>query len=79
MLDPAFDTTPFAVPVAWEMLWSDLNEKKPVYFIDTSPGNFHQYGKYSLRKFKHLQNYVDTHYRLEQEVAGALLYRRRAY
>jgi len=75
--DNSFDTSEYATPGSWDMFFADLNEKKPVYFIDTSPGNYHDYGKYPISLYPHLIKYLKDNYILETSFKGADFYRRK--
>ena len=71
-----FDTTSLITRGSWEMLFEDLKKNRPVYFIDTSVGNYHDYIKYPIDKYRALADYIRRHYRLEARHAGADFYRR---
>lgn len=69
------DTTWVAAPESWPMLKADLERNKPKLIIDTSPGNYHDFGRYPLKNYPILRHYVETHCRLETEIAGMDIYR----
>lgn len=75
--DPSFDTAEFISEGSWELLFEDLEKNKPLYFVDTSPGNHHDYGKYPIAKYPLLKRYLDNHYAFEASVNGADIYRRK--
>lgn len=75
--DPDFRTDSFIAADSWGLFFEDMRVNKPVYFIDTSPGNHHDYGKYPINKFPNLLNYVNENYVFERTIAGADIYRRR--
>lgn len=75
--DEFFDTSQYATRGSWDMLFADLEKNKPTYFIDTSPGNYHDYKKYPLERFPDLLSYVHTYFDFETTVADAHLYRRK--
>lgn len=77
VIDSTFDTSQYAAPGAWDMFRQDLQTKRPLYIIDTTPGNFHQYGKYPITKYPWFFEYLTGHYDLEINIAGADLYRRK--
>jgi hypothetical protein len=58
------------------MLLADLEAAKPAYIADTSPGNYHDYGKYPVAKYPQLIAYLREHYRYETRIDGVDLYRR---
>ncbi|MBT3182650.1 MAG: hypothetical protein HN337_09125 [Deltaproteobacteria bacterium] len=75
--DDLFDTTKYATPGSWDMFFADLKENKPVYFVDTSPGNYHDYGKYPVSGYPKLMAYLNDNYTLESTYKGADFYRRK--
>ena len=58
------------------MLLADLAEAKPAYVVDTSPGNYHDYGKYPVAKYPQLMAYLKKEYHHEATVDRIDLYRR---
>lgn len=74
--DEFFDTSPFITRGSWDFLFEDLKRTKPIYFVDTSPGNYHGYGPYPVTKYPRLKEWLDRYYELETRVKGADLYRR---
>lgn len=74
--DPDFDTTAFIKPGSWGMFFGDLERTKPAYLVDTSPGNWHDYGKYPISKYPALMDYLQRHYRYETTIDQMDLYRR---
>ncbi len=64
------------MPEAWEMFFSDLTRRRPLYFIDTSPANLHDYGAYPVAAYPRLAEYLKAHYREEVIVNGVAFYRR---
>ncbi len=69
------DITWLAVPEAWPMLETDLNRDPPELIVDTSPGNYHDFGRYPLRDYPILRRFVDQNCRLEKIIAGTDIYR----
>jgi 4-amino-4-deoxy-L-arabinose transferase-like glycosyltransferase len=74
--DEFFDTTPYITKGSWQLFFQDMNKNKPLYFIDTSPGNYHDYGKYPITKYPDLMDFLETYYHFETSVNGANIYRR---
>ena len=74
--DPSVDTTAYITNGSWEMFFADMENRKPIYFIDTSPGNYHDYGKYPLSKYPKLMSYLSDHYNREKSFAGVDFYKR---
>ncbi len=75
--DSNFDTQLYVTDKSWQLLFMDLEMHKPIYFIDTSPGNYHDYGKYPISKYPALQHYIDAHYVFETDINGAHFYHRK--
>jgi hypothetical protein len=63
------------VPEAWPMLEADLNGDPPELIVDTSPGDYHDFGRYPLMDFPILRSFVDKNCRLEKSIAGTDIYR----
>lgn len=74
--DPNFDTTAYIKPGSWEMFSEDMEESRPVYFVDTSPGNYHDYGKYPISKYKALVDFLQKNYSFETTIDKMDIYRR---
>jgi len=74
--DPIFETSAFITPSSWEKFFEDLETNKPIFFIDTSPGNYHDYGKYPVSKYSALKKYLLENYTLVKEDFGASFYKR---
>lgn len=77
VLDPSFDTLPYAAPGAWLLFQLDMEKNRPRYIVDAAVGNFHQYRKYSPHNYPWLHGLLKRDYVLETNIAGADLYRRR--
>ncbi len=72
------NTDSYIVSGAWEDFCDDLIRYQPVYFVDTSTGDYHEYGKYPIhRKYRgfDLGKFVDRFYREETRIYGMTLYR----
>jgi 4-amino-4-deoxy-L-arabinose transferase-like glycosyltransferase len=69
------DITWLAVPEAWPMLEADLKRDPPELIVDTSPGNYHDFGRYPLRDYPILRGFVDQNCRLETKIGGTDIYR----
>lgn len=74
--DKFFDTKPYVTKGSWNLFFEDMNKNRPIYFIDTSPGNYHDYGKYPITNYPDLMKYLNRHYHFESTVNGANIYRR---
>jgi hypothetical protein len=64
-----------AIPEAWPMLEKDLAPNPPELIVDTSPGNYHDFGRYPIKDFPILRKFLDEHCRLETTIAGNDIYR----
>ena len=69
------DITWATVPAAWSMLKTDLERNHPKLIIDTSPGDYHDFGRYPLRDYSILREYVDANCHLENSIVGMDIYR----
>lgn len=76
--DPDFDSSEYITPGSWDLFFEDMERNKPLYFVDTSPGDHHDYGKYPMSKYPELTKFVGDNYILEKSVAGADVYRRKS-
>jgi hypothetical protein len=64
------------LPAAWDMLFEDLERRRPALFVDAAAGGWDGYGKYPLARYPRLRAYVERHYRPVEVPAGVVLYRR---
>jgi 4-amino-4-deoxy-L-arabinose transferase-like glycosyltransferase len=69
------DTTWLFVPEVWPMLETDLKRDPPELIVDTSPGNYHYYGRYPIRNYPIINGFIDKNCRLEISIAGTDIYR----
>ena len=69
------DITWLEVPEAWPMLKEDLNRNPPELIVDTSPGNYHDFGRYPLKDYPILRGFVEENCRLEIQIGGTNIYR----
>ena len=76
--DPNADAAANVVPGSWDMLEADLGERRPRFFVDTSPGNIGAYGKFPPARFPRLQVILDRDYTPIGEVAGVRIFALRA-
>jgi len=63
-------------PARWQMLFADLERRRPALFVDAAAADWNGYGKYPLARYPRLRAYVDVHYRPVEVRAGVVLYRR---
>jgi hypothetical protein len=71
-----WDANANQLPAAWDMLFADLERRRPALFVDAAAAAWDGYGKFPLARYPRLQVYVGRHYRLADISAGVLLYRR---
>ena len=64
------------LPAAWEMLFADLEQRRPALFVDAAAAGWDGYGKYPLGRYPRLRAYVEQHYRPVEVRGGVVLYRR---
>jgi 4-amino-4-deoxy-L-arabinose transferase-like glycosyltransferase len=76
--DPKADASANVVPESWDMLEADLRERRPRFFVDTSPGNLGAYGKFPPAGFPRLRVILDRDYTPIGEVGGARIFALRA-
>jgi hypothetical protein len=61
---------------AWPLLLQDLDQRRPTYVLDTAAAGWKGYAKFPIERYPELKAYLDTHYRIQARIEGALLYRR---
>ncbi|MGZ6123807.1 MAG: ArnT family glycosyltransferase [Myxococcales bacterium] len=59
-----------------EATLSDLESRKPLWFVDTSPAGIHDWDHIPLSAFPELARYRDEHYQEVARAGGAPIYRR---
>ena len=64
------------LPAAWDMLFTDLEHRRPPLFVDAAAAGWDGYDKFPLTRYPKLAAYVAKHYRLLESPAGVRLYRR---
>lgn len=74
----ASNTTGNITPGSWDMLFFDFDQHMPLYILDTSIGNYHDYGIYPIWKFPKLDDYIQKNYLFEKSIDGVDLYRLKA-
>jgi hypothetical protein len=76
--DPHADASANVVKEGWDMFETDLLERRPRIFVDTSPGNIAAYGKFPPEHYPRLQAILVRDYVPVGEVAGARILALRA-
>jgi hypothetical protein len=64
------------LPAAWDMLFADLERRRPALFVDAAAAGWDGYDRYPLARYPRLRAYVDRNYRPVDVRAGVVLYRR---
>jgi hypothetical protein len=64
------------LPAAWDMLFADLEDRRPALFVDAAAAGWDGYDKFPLARYPRLRSYVDLHYRPIEIHTGVVLYRR---
>ena len=50
------------MPDAWEMLFADLERRRPALFVDAAAAGWDGYDKFPIARYPRLRAYVDAHY-----------------
>jgi len=64
------------LPASWDMLFADLEQRRPALLVDAAAAGWDGYDKFPLSRYPRLRAYVDEHYRPAEVDAGVVLYRR---
>jgi len=64
------------LPAAWDMLFADLERRRPLLFLDAAAAGWDGYGKFPLARYPRLLDYVERHYQPVERPAGVVVYRR---
>ncbi|MEP6653960.1 MAG: hypothetical protein ABJA82_11405 [Myxococcales bacterium] len=64
------------LPASWQMLFEDLDRRRPALFVDAAAAGWDGYEKFPLSRYPRLRDYVGAHYRSVEVSAGVVLYRR---
>ena len=64
------------LPAAWNMLFADLEKRRPTLFVDAAAAGWDGYDKFPLARYPRLRSYVDQYYRPIEIQTGVVLYRR---
>jgi 4-amino-4-deoxy-L-arabinose transferase-like glycosyltransferase len=75
--DPNADASANVVPESWDMFAADLAARRPVLFVDASPGNIGDYGKFPPSHYPELEAILDRDYEPLATIDGARILRRR--
>ena len=72
------DPTPNIVWAAWDMLFDDLDHRRPRWVLDSAAAGWDAYGPFQMARYPRLASYVAAHYRERERVAGVVFYERSA-
>ncbi len=64
------------LPAAWDMLFADLESRRPALFVDAAAAGWDGYAKYPVARYPRLRAYLDANYRQIEDCSGVVLYRR---
>jgi hypothetical protein len=64
------------LPAAWDMLFDDLDRRRPALLVDAAAAGWDGYDKFPLSRYPRLRAYVDRNYTPVEVRAGVVLYRR---
>ena len=64
------------LPAAWDLLFSDLETRRPTLLVDAAAAGWDGYDKFPIARYPRLRAYVDSHYIPAEVRAGVVLYRR---
>jgi hypothetical protein len=64
------------LPAAWDMLFADLERRRPALFVDAAAAGWDGYDKFPLERYPRLRAYVEHNYRPVDVRAGVVMYRR---
>jgi hypothetical protein len=64
------------LPIAWDMLFSDLDTRRPSLFVDAAAAGWDGYDKFPVARYPRLRAYLDQHYRPIETRRGVVIYRR---
>ena len=62
---------------SWDMLFADLEARRPVLFVDAAAAGWDGYDKFPIARYPRLAAYVAAHYALAETVSGVAIYRRK--
>jgi len=64
------------LPAAWDMLFADLESRRPALFVDAAAAGWDGYDKFPVARYPRLASYLGQHYRQVEARRGAIIYRR---
>ncbi len=67
-IEPDIDTSQWILPGSWGSFMEELENIKPLFIVDTSPGNYAAYGKYSIERYLQFYWFIKRHYKLDRVI-----------
>ena len=74
----ARDAGQTSLAIAWDMLFADLETRRPALFVDAAAAGWDGYDKFPLARYPRLAAYVAAHYAKVEQIRGVVIYRRRS-
>ncbi|HEX7599709.1 MAG TPA: hypothetical protein VF518_15940, partial [Polyangia bacterium] len=71
-----WNARPNQLPSAWELLWADLESRKPALFVDAAAAGWNGYDKFPITRYPRLATYLRQHYRPVETWSQVVIYRR---
>ena len=72
-----WDADRSSLPASWNMLFADLEARRPLLFVDAAAAGWDGYDKFPLARYPRLAAYVGAHYVPAETTKGVVLYRRK--
>lgn len=72
-----WDADRSSLPESWAMLFTDLQTRQPVLFVDAAAAGWDGYDKFPIARYPRLATYLASHYALAETVSGVAIYRRK--
>ena len=73
-----WDADASSFPESWDMLFADLETRRPLLFVDAAAAGWDGYDKFPLARYPRLAAYVAAHYIVAETTSGVVLYRRKS-
>jgi hypothetical protein len=64
------------LPAAWDMLFADLEARRPTLFVDAAAAGWDGYDKFPVARYPRLSAYLEQHYHPVETRQGVVIYRR---
>jgi hypothetical protein len=76
--DGGWNADASSLPESWNMLFADLETRRPLLFVDAAAAGWDGYDKFPLARYPRLAAYVAAHYIVAETTSGVVLYRRKS-